>query len=234
MSNRQKISWKRLSVEAVAIVASILFAFAIDAWWDESQQQREMQTVMADLEASFAENVTLLDENIELVILYREILKGFIEMEPGDAANIPPELTFDTLQSIWRPVTTTNNNSILIAILDAENLTALAFPALRNAIARWRGQVNQLDERTEQLVASEQDALLVIGRHPEVGRVWAQAEGDSQQLSDDVMRRAREDKELMAIAARRAQQARIHLRALQGNREASIVVLELIRTASAQ
>jgi hypothetical protein len=155
-------------------------------------------------------------------------------MEPGDAANIPPELTFDTLQSIWRPVTTTNNNSILIAILDAENLTALAFPALRNAIARWRGQVNQLDERTEQLVASEQDALLVIGRHPEVGRVWAQAEGDSQQLSDDVMRRAREDKELMAVAARRAQQARIHLRALQGNREASIVVLELIRTASAQ
>jgi hypothetical protein len=234
MSNRQKISWKRLSVEAAAIVASILFAFAIDAWWDESQQQREMQTVMADLEASFAENVTLLDENIELVILYREILKGFIEMEPGDAANIPPELTFDTLQSIWRPVTTTNNNSILIAILDAENLTALDFPALRNAIARWRGQVNQLDERTEQLVASEQDALLVIGRHPEVGRVWAQAEGDSQQLSDDVMRRAREDKELMAIAARRAQQARIHLRTLQGNRDASIVVLELIRTASAQ
>jgi hypothetical protein len=234
MSNEQKISWKRLSIEAAAIVASILFSLAIDSWWDESQQQRNLQTVMADLEAAFAENVTLLDENIELAIMYREILKGFIEMEPDDVAKIPPELTFDTLQSIWRPVTTTNNNSLLIAILDAENLTALEFPALRNAIARWRGQVNQLDERTEQLVASEQDALLVIGRHPEVGVVWAQAENDSQQLSADVMRRAREDREIMAIAARRALQAHIHLRTLQGNREASIDVLDLIRTVSAQ
>jgi hypothetical protein len=52
------------------------------------------------------------------------------------------------------------------------------------------------------------------------------------------MWRAREDKERMAIAARRAQQARIHLRMRQRNRnrnrEASIVVLDLIRTASAQ
>ena len=32
MNATQKIQWKRLSVEAFAIVASILLAFAIDAW----------------------------------------------------------------------------------------------------------------------------------------------------------------------------------------------------------
>jgi len=38
MTETQKIQWKRLSVEAGVIVASILFAFAIDAWWDRRQE----------------------------------------------------------------------------------------------------------------------------------------------------------------------------------------------------
>ena len=33
------IQWKRLSVEAAAIVASILLAFSIDAWWDGTKQE---------------------------------------------------------------------------------------------------------------------------------------------------------------------------------------------------
>ena len=36
----QDIPWKRLSVEGVAIVASILLAFAIDAWWGERLEHR--------------------------------------------------------------------------------------------------------------------------------------------------------------------------------------------------
>ena len=40
----QNIPWKRIAVEAAAIVGSILWAFAIDAWWDDHQdRQREME-----------------------------------------------------------------------------------------------------------------------------------------------------------------------------------------------
>ena len=234
MTNKQDISWKRLAIEAAAIVASILLAFAIDTWWDESQQRKHLRSVLTGLEVAFSENVTLLDENIKLVIRNRGILKGFIEMAPGDAAKVPPELTFDTLQSIWRPVTTDNNNGLLIETLDSENLTALELPALQDSIARWRAQVDELNERTEQLATSEQEALLVLGRYPEIGVVWAQSELDSRQLSEDAMRWAREDKALMAIAARRAWQAQIHLRILRRNQKASAVVLDLIRTALAQ
>ena len=210
-----------------------MLAFAIDTWWDESQQRKHLRSVLTGLEVAFSENVTLLDENIKLVIRNRGILKGFIEMAPGDAAKVPPELTFDTLQSIWRPVTTDNNNGLLIETLDSENLTALELPALQDSIARWRAQVDELNERTEQLATSEQEALLVLGRYPEIGVVWAQSELDSRQLSEDAMRWAREDKALMAIAARRARQAQIHLRILRRNQKASAVVLDLIRTALA-
>jgi hypothetical protein len=86
MAESQIIPWKRLSVEAAAIVASILLAFAIDAWWDDYQQRKHLQTVLIDLEAAYSENVTLIDENIELLARYQNLLKGFIETKPNDAA----------------------------------------------------------------------------------------------------------------------------------------------------
>ena len=32
------LTFRRVAIEATAIVLSILLAFAIDAWWDERQQ----------------------------------------------------------------------------------------------------------------------------------------------------------------------------------------------------
>jgi len=56
MTETQDIPWKRLSVEAAAIVASILLAFAIDAWWDDKREQEELrgtlQAILNDFQAS--------------------------------------------------------------------------------------------------------------------------------------------------------------------------------------
>ena len=56
MNELQRIPWKRISVEAVAIVASILLAFAIDAWWAERAEKR--------------------DEQASLSLIYRDILEA--------------------------------------------------------------------------------------------------------------------------------------------------------------
>jgi len=232
MSDTQTIPWKRISVEAVAIVASILLAFSIDAWWDGFQQREHLQTVLVGLDAAYSDNVTLLDENIELLAKYQELLKRFIEMKPDDAAQIPAELTFDTLMSIWRPVTLPNNNSLLVTTLDSENLALLEDPVLQDAIWRWRAQVDTLNERTEQLVGSEQEALFALGHHPEVAAAWAQAaSGAPRPMNSDALLWARKDKEIMAIAARKAFQGGIHMQTLRANRDASSEVLNLIRTA---
>jgi len=45
----QKIQWKRIFVEAAAIVAGILLAFAIDAWWDERSSQADERAVLSSL-----------------------------------------------------------------------------------------------------------------------------------------------------------------------------------------
>jgi hypothetical protein len=56
MREANSIQWKRLSVEAAAIVASILLAFAIDAWWAEQQDRRAEIEILSRLHKEFTLN----------------------------------------------------------------------------------------------------------------------------------------------------------------------------------
>jgi hypothetical protein len=60
MTDNQRIPWKRLYIEAAAIVASILLAFAIDAWWADRLEHREKVIVLDLLSAEFETNYTRL------------------------------------------------------------------------------------------------------------------------------------------------------------------------------
>ncbi len=62
MTETQNVPWKRLSVEAAAIVASILLAFAIDAWWEERLERRVEAGILDMLQKEFSANYDLLDE----------------------------------------------------------------------------------------------------------------------------------------------------------------------------
>jgi len=67
MSNTHKIEWRRLSVEAAAIVVSILLAFAIDAWWNghiESKRERDQLVAMRE---EFSESLVGLEEVLDSI-----------------------------------------------------------------------------------------------------------------------------------------------------------------------
>ena len=49
MSTGSSVPWSRIAVEGVAIVASILLAFAIDVWWDDRQREQSEQVVLRTL-----------------------------------------------------------------------------------------------------------------------------------------------------------------------------------------
>ena len=63
MTESQEIPWKRIIVEATAIVASILIAFAIDAWWQtRTERIIEVQYLQA-LQEDLLSSLELLDED---------------------------------------------------------------------------------------------------------------------------------------------------------------------------
>jgi hypothetical protein len=61
VTNIHDIPWNRIAVEAAAIVASILLAFAIDAWWDDRQDRAEEQRILVGLKSEFEQNLELID-----------------------------------------------------------------------------------------------------------------------------------------------------------------------------
>ena len=82
----KRISWRRLFVEAAAIVGSILLAFAIDAWWSDRQDELEGERLANALAAEVAENLVDLDNEIkatnELIERSRDVLDAIAGVEP--------------------------------------------------------------------------------------------------------------------------------------------------------
>jgi hypothetical protein len=53
MTESQNIPWKRITVESAAIVASILLAFAIEAWWEARQANQQRLGHVTALDRDF-------------------------------------------------------------------------------------------------------------------------------------------------------------------------------------
>ncbi len=93
MLNGAKIPWfPRLLAESAAIVASILLAFAINAWWSDSRDRAEERNILLSLQAEFEQNLAIIDPELS----YRQavidsILKIF-DAAAGDSSLEPAVL----------------------------------------------------------------------------------------------------------------------------------------------
>jgi hypothetical protein len=63
MPTANHIQWKRLSIEGAAIIASILFAFAIDTWWEDRKNREDEGRYLVSLRQEFADSLDLSTEN---------------------------------------------------------------------------------------------------------------------------------------------------------------------------
>ncbi len=152
MTDDQRIPWKRLYVEAAAIVGSILLAFAIDAWWDEIGDRRSERAVLEALDAEFKKNQELLNEQID--VYHRRASAASALLSLGSSAtNLEP----DILNSHWRWVirggTYDPSTGVLDAAVSSGNITVIRDPELRVALANWPSLVVDLND-VENLVTN--------------------------------------------------------------------------------
>ena len=61
MNNSSEIPLKRIGIEAIAIVGSILLAFAIDAWWAERVDRGNEKAQLRRLHVEFQTNIDRID-----------------------------------------------------------------------------------------------------------------------------------------------------------------------------
>ncbi len=89
-----KIPWLRVSVEALAIVSSILLAFGIQAWWDErgadDLRTRALEAVLVDMQENTDELERWIDINAR-IIGNSDLLLDMLETAPEGAAVAVPD-----------------------------------------------------------------------------------------------------------------------------------------------
>jgi len=92
----RKFLWPRIAVEGMTIVASILLAFAIDAWWGDRQQREAEQVVLHSLLDDLqAKQVLLADMNQYYRAIYDSAVK-LLRIASGSEQE-PSEDTLDRL-----------------------------------------------------------------------------------------------------------------------------------------
>jgi hypothetical protein len=108
MNIDRTIPWPRIAVEGIAIVASILLAFAIDAWWNDKQQHESEQIVLQ----------TLLDDlRVKQVLLadmgrFSEAIIESAETLLRAASNTEQTLSEDTIDQLIGDTWWVNNDAL--------------------------------------------------------------------------------------------------------------------------
>lgn len=127
----------RTLIEGVVIVASILLAFGVDAWWDERQERVEETEILAGLHREFEEYWTVLLARIDQHAQMLSAMAAVLESIEGGAW-ISGEWDLDAaVGRALSPPTTALGNGVRDALVQAGRLDVLSDATLRERLAGW-------------------------------------------------------------------------------------------------
>ncbi len=166
------LPWKRIFAESTAIIASILIAFAIDAWWDGRRERAELRGLLEGLHAEFVENRRLIAEAESSTAEMREWLLHFHTSSPDVAASIPAA---DTYQQVYLPLVrgwdVTLSTGLLDASVSSGKLALIPSLQTRAALAAFAAAYEDLEDFVRQLTELGARAATVMGEFPGVRRM---------------------------------------------------------------
>jgi hypothetical protein len=220
----RQVPWPRIFAEGVAIVVSILLAFAIQAWWE----RRQLEATRVELLSTLLESVRLdretLARNIQGSERTQAMAGRFYSLAASSLTSVQRDTAATYIYGIQQPNTVQFSNGPLSSALDASRLGLIEDTRVLSAINRWSGQVSELDERANTMIPSAQAVLRALAAH-EIYQQW-QFLSPSTEGSVPGLRRfsnlglpervdlssLRDDPELMAAAAALAGNRRVYLR----------------------
>lgn len=157
-ARRYRVHWRQLLAESIAVIVSILVAFAIDAWWDGHQDQQRQHEILVGLRADFQSSRPGLASRLELA---RRMAKGNSDLLDltRDHRDSEPLMVPDTLilAVLGGPTYEPDTNTLDAALASGE-IELLQDDELRAELANWRRILSDTgeDEREVRRITNEQ------------------------------------------------------------------------------
>jgi hypothetical protein len=146
MTRANDIAWRRFLIEAGVIVASILLAFGIDAWWENRQTYQWQLTQLSELRNEFAENQAQLSsmaKSHDAIASYAQAIA-----EKGRLKGVGETLALkgNELSALitWR--TSDIATGSLETLLASGRLNDIQNGDIRRALAAWPTRVSDAQE----------------------------------------------------------------------------------------
>lgn len=160
---------KGLVVEGVAIVLSILLAFAIDAGWDERKERAEEREVLESLSIEFEANR---DEVASVISTHERAIQSvakLMELREDEILALPAEAVAEMIRFLANPRTFDAVRGSVDALTSSGKLGILQDRELRQALTTF---VNILDDAVEDRYYLAQTSMTVWNEMARNGGPW--------------------------------------------------------------
>ena len=179
MTRIQSVPWLRIGAESVAIVGSILLAFAIDAAWDSRVERAQEQAYLAALQVQFQQSLDQLQGHILSLENAREATKQILSIDQADLQAIEWE---DFAKLLRQSISLGRINlpsGALEALVSSGELRILADRELAARLANWSSLIAEGYENATLLLENRENHL-----HPLLAEHRINALQFAPQLSD--------------------------------------------------
>ncbi len=130
--------------ESAAIVASILLAFAIDAWWEERALRIEEQQVLQGLRSEFHSIRDVLSGHLSEHLQELQTLEDFLGAAGNSGVEKAGPIVDAALLALLYPVTSDLGSGTLNALLNSGRIEILTNRTLRAKLAAWEGVIGEV------------------------------------------------------------------------------------------
>ena len=144
MNVNENIPWKRLSVEAAAIVVSILLAFAIDAWWDNRQERVHEQDALLGLRAEYQNHLDEISRTKARHLVYLRAIEELVRA-CGKGSWQSDEFSIDNaIFALLVPETNDLGAGVRDTLISSGKIDILSDRQLRYELSEWDSVVDEL------------------------------------------------------------------------------------------
>lgn len=165
MAESRIVPWKTIIVEAVAIVMSILMAFAIDAWWAEKKEKDVEHVALLALRSDFMAS----REQLARVLLSLESARTdfayFQSVATAELVEIDPNTVRKFLTALVKNHTFDPVTATLDALINDGRLGLISDVQLLAQLSNWRRSMDNIEDISFELRAESVRVRRAMERH---------------------------------------------------------------------
>ena len=155
----QRVRLRRVLVEGVVIVGSILLAFAIDASWDRRQEQAETNRQLEALIQELRQTREALSTELRGVESSGEGSAAILELMRRPGRSVTPEELAAQLRKSFNVGLFTAAHPVLTPLLGSGELVELPSETLLPRLARWQDALEHLRLDSRHLERNREETI---------------------------------------------------------------------------